>query len=482
MSSCFAAIPISLQIGGMCAGHGICINSSNNMLLCQCDYLYNGASDFFDTQIETIEKEHLFLTCTNSVLGIYLVWSLWLFFGVIRIIILIPIWKNFYTKHYNDDKLNSNYFFYDTPFRIITMDLFLLTICYFIVGVTKILGMTFGTHILPTIALLFTLIFYYIIGFDIDKMQFDIFIRGCGDSVEAQKARKLRLILKTSSMLFTSTINCALSVFALLLNKSKGPIENGEQYIIYIRNINAVCFSSLEILTTLMILRRVKILKLVDTGGTDVNYVVKKMENEIKFYIIRAFILCMLYAIFSIPYLLPYQTYCIVLDGIINISIPRSRAFTTERERLSQSGKNTSKLSKENSFSIRGNNKPLVIEITLCDSDGITPKITQIQRTGMDTLTPQSRSSSKRNIDEETPRSRSPSKRNSNIEETPRSRSPSKRNSNIEETSRDRSNSNQDTYLNTKQTDKKSKHKTNFSFVQNDVEALKIGDIPVILE
>ena len=364
MSSCSSEIPIPLQTGGICSGHGICINSSiSNLLLCKCDFLYNGANDFFDTRVELLPNgEYLALSCNNSVIGIYITWGIWIALGIIRIIILIPIWLYYYKRHYVNAEFYTKFIFYDVPFRIVTMDLFILTSLYLITGLTKMMGMTFGTDILTTILLSLTLAVYQIICYDMTKMEFDIFLQSTTGFEQAKKLKVLRTIMKLSATLLSVITSFILAIVTLSLDKNKGPILNGEEFALYVRNANGIFFTLVEVASSWMILKRIVMIRVINNAtNTSITYIIVKMKNEIRSYIVRAFFLCILYGCFNISYFLPYQTYSIAIVGCLGFALPHSKALTTEKERLSKNSCDVTKPSSilNNNSKIRKESIPI---------------------------------------------------------------------------------------------------------------------------
>jgi hypothetical protein len=341
MSSCASNIPIPFQINGICTGHGICVNSSLtlDLLLCKCNSYYNGGSDYFDSRVELLANgEYLSLACNNSMLAVYIVWSIWILVGVIRSVITIPIWLDFCKKHFNNPSLREKGILSNTSFRIITTDLFGINILLFIAGFTKLYGMTIGTDILTTFCYNTAVLLFQISSFDLSKMEFDIFVQCSSNIVEAKKARNMRLILKSVGLIITILLVYIPGMFSLLLDKSKGPLlygGNGEELIIYLRNIDIIIYIPLEIFSTWMILRRIKMVFLFSGAGDEsaVKHIIKKMEDSMKFYIRSIGFLMLIYVSFSIPYLLPYQTYCLSLVIGIGIATPNSKAFATEKEK-----------------------------------------------------------------------------------------------------------------------------------------------------
>ena len=357
MTSCSDDIPIYFYAGGTCGGHGICVNSSiSNHMLCKCDFGYSGASDFFDSRVEiTSEGDYLSFSCTNSIIGIYIAWTIWLAYVLIRIIILTPIWYNFYTRHYREPELIAKGLFFDIPFRIVTIDLFGISISSFIVGICKIGGMTLGTDILPTISYCIMVLIYHIVSFDIAKLEFDIFVQAQDGSnyIAANKAKNLRIFLKLTGIIFSSLAVLVVCICTIFMNKSKGPLYsggNGEEITLYIYNLSAPIFGLFEVISTWMIIQKAKSLRLIaNEHNSVVTYIINKMKKEMRLYLLQIAPLTILYSCLCIPYILPYQTYAIGIIVGSGISLPQSKAFATQRE--------TERESKIKTLS-NGDNKP----------------------------------------------------------------------------------------------------------------------------
>jgi hypothetical protein len=340
MSSCSSDIPIFFQVNGVCTGHGVCVNSTvtPNLLLCKCNPYYNGGSDYFDSRVELLPSgEYLSYACNNSMLSIYIVWSFWLLVGVVRSVITLPIWVDFCKKHFRDPMLRSKGIF-DTPFRIITMDLFAINSLLFIAGIAKIYGGTIGTDFLPTFCYNTAVLLYQISSFDLSKMEFDIFVQCSSNPIEARKAKNMRMTLKILGLFISICLVYIPGMCSLLLDKSQGLLfygGNGEEIVIYLRNIDVIIYIPLEVFATWIILRRIKMVFVFNGMGDEsaVKHIIKKMEDAMKFYMRSIGLLMLVYASFSIPYLLPYQTYCLSLVLGLGIANPNSKAFATEKEK-----------------------------------------------------------------------------------------------------------------------------------------------------
>jgi len=356
MSSCVQPVPYQFQAGGVCAGHGICVNSTRTLgLLCKCDSGYSGASDFFDNRVEQLpDGSWLSYSCNASDIGTYVIWSFFVLIGIIRTVQLIPLWVNFYQKHYVDKKLKEKSLWRDAPFRIVTIDLFGVGIPLFVCGCAKLAGNTFGTDILATVAMALTIIFFNVVSYYLAKLEFDIFVQGSSNPKEAEKAKRLRLFLKALGEVGYFLFNCIPTMWALSTVKSEGPLADGgnaEELAIYFRNIGGLAMGIGEVASTCMIRKRVRMLKLVSKDDDNaVAYIIKKMEIEMKSYIFRMCGLSTIYGLWSIPYLLPYQTYMIGIIIGLGLVIPHSKAFTTEKEKRARTqttvGPSSTELSK----------------------------------------------------------------------------------------------------------------------------------------
>lgn len=313
-----APVAYPFQAGGVCAGWGACVNSTRTpgLLLCKCVPGHSGASDFFDNRVERLpDGTWLSFSCNESNTGTYVVWSLFLLCGLLRVYQITPIWIQFYKRHYADPVKVGEGIWKDAPLRIVTFDLFVVSVPYFITCFCKLGGMTFGTDVLPTITLVVTVLFFQLVQFDLTKTEFDIFVKGTANPAEAQKAKRFRMILKCSGIGFFFICNTIFSLWTLSTDKSLGPLLNGgsgEELAIYPRNLGSIVFGIVEIWTTWMIKQRVVKLLPSSNNQNGVSYIVTKMEKEMKTYVMFNIFLWITFSIFTVPFMLPYQTYLIV--------------------------------------------------------------------------------------------------------------------------------------------------------------------------
>lgn len=338
MSSCITPVPYAFAAGGVCAGFGTCVNSLRNsqLLLCKCQPGHSGASDFFDNRVERLpDGTWLSFSCNESDVGKYIMWSLFTMMAFVRLYQLGPIWYQFYKKHYADETRIMEGIWKDPPLRILTFDFFGLSICYLITGISKLFGLTFGTNSLPTLGLCFGVLFYQIIIFDLSRTEMDIFVHGSASPAKAAKIKRLRLTYKCLGLLLSFLLNTIPTILTLFTDKSLGPLFDGgnlEELAIYPRNIGSIAFGLGELWSAWLIRRRVA--KLPDVGGanTAAAVIIQKMDAELKQYIIYLLTLGIAYAVFTIPYLLPYQTY--LISYIVGLGALRhsGKSFTHDKE------------------------------------------------------------------------------------------------------------------------------------------------------
>lgn len=344
-------IAAGFAAGGVCASHGVCVNSSRypNLLLCKCDEWYSGASDFFDSRVEQMhDGTWLSFSCHSSLIGTYIMWSIWSLFGLLRVVQLLPLWVRLCKRHYNDPKKTADGYLYDSPLRIVSIDLFVV-VPFFATGFSKLGGMTFGSDAAATIFLAMTIFSFQMGTFELTRTEFNIFVLGSKNQEEAAKARKLRMFLKCCGLLVFFCLTIIPSLSAIAFDKSAGPIVNNEYIVIYLRNLGALAYGILDMVTTWMIRQRVrKLLSFSSTVGNMNNsksnsnsntsetsvasLLIKKMDEEMRAYIVFLATVGVTYSVFCISYLLPFQTYSIAIIMSLGALRHSAKAFTNEKE------------------------------------------------------------------------------------------------------------------------------------------------------
>lgn len=340
MSSCMDPMPGAFHAGGVCSGFGTCINSTltPGLRLCACAAGYSGASDFFDTRVEKLPNgTWLSYSCNEAAVGTYVIWSLFCLGGLLRVYKITPLWLQFVKRHYADESKRVGGFWNDISFRIVTFDLFGVSIPYLVTGFCKLNRMALGTDILPTLALCATVLFFQLVIFDLTRTEFNIFIATTGQA--ADKAKRFRTTCKCIGLALYFLLNTVPTLWSLSTDKTKGPLVGGnyEVLVIYIRNMGAVGWGLFEIFTTWLIRKRVAAL-VSCSQATDsaVSYVVTKMDKELKSLVIFMTILTTMYAIFTTELLLPYQTYLIAFIVALGSARNSAAAITNEKEARSK--------------------------------------------------------------------------------------------------------------------------------------------------
>lgn len=331
-------VPTAFRVGGACAGFGECVNSTltPGLRLCKCAKGYSGASDFFDNRVERLpDGTWLSYSCNESEIGTYVVWSLFCLLGVVRVFKIAPLWIQFVKRHYADGRKRAEGVWNDTALRIITFDLFTVTICQFTTGFCKLGKMTFGTDPLPTITLCLSTSFFQLVLFDLTRTEFNIFIESTANQVEAERAKRFRTTWKIVGVTLSFLFITVPSFWSLSTDKTKGPLINGnaEELVIFFRNVGAVIWSFAEIVTTWLVRKRVAaLLAFSQDGCSTVPYAITKMDNELKFLVIFMAFVTLTYGTFVIPHLWAYQTYLIAFVVGLGSLRNTSGAFANEKE------------------------------------------------------------------------------------------------------------------------------------------------------
>lgn len=364
MSSCGPNVPSAFQAGGVCGGNGVCVNSTTTagLLLCRCNTGFSGASDFFDNRVEKLpDGSFLSFSCQESRTGTIVVWVIFMLFGILRAVQLLPMFRQILNKHLSDPARKSKGFFNDFPLRIATFDLFAVTIPFLITAIGKLAGMTLGTDILVTITLALTVLFFNISVNDLTRTEFDIFVRGSVTPEVAIRLKRLRNTLKAFGTLFIVGVIFIPSMWALTLDKSLGPIENLEVIAIYLRSLGTIVYVLIELVTTWMVRTRVrKLLSSQNGGGKNdqgVLYIVNKMDAEMRQYMVFVCTLGTLYAVSVIPYLLQFQTYFIAIGVGLGALRHSAKAFAKD-EKLASVTKSLKVAASEEDAKNSKNSKP----------------------------------------------------------------------------------------------------------------------------
>jgi hypothetical protein len=331
MSSCDVNPPLAFQ-AGICSGVGVCVNSTNTpgRLLCRCNNGYSGASDYFDNRIELLpDGSYLSLDCGESKLGTCVIWGLVLFITLIRTKQIMMALYKFYRLHITDERKRKAGFFSDFPLRTLTFDLFVPSLLGIVVSISKLCGLVFGSDVLPTVCVSLLVLSFNQVNFEIGRREFSIFIQGTMSSKSAASIRKFRTGLKVVGIIVYASIATVPGIWALTLDKTLGPIENDEFYVILIRNIGTISWGILDICSVWMVKNQLERSVLLTSSDNNkqhssdsqppssnkptkaVEVATKRLALEIRSLLLFMLVMALLFGVFSIPILYPYQTYCL---------------------------------------------------------------------------------------------------------------------------------------------------------------------------
>jgi len=117
--------------------------------------------------------------------------------------------------------------------------------------------------------------------------------------------------------------------------KAKALLNNGgnyEELVIYIRNMGAVVWVIAEVGTSCLIRKLISKLTSAAGPGKKVSFIIRKLDQEMKSFIVFMSVLGSMYAVFIIPYLLPYQTYLIAFIVGLGSLRTSAKAFMIEEQ------------------------------------------------------------------------------------------------------------------------------------------------------
>jgi len=152
---------------------------------------------------------------------------------------------------------------------------------------------------------------------------------------DAEAAKKSHTMYKCFGVGIYFLFNTVPSVWALSTDKSKGPLNNGgnyEELVIYIRNMGAVVWGIAEVGTSCLIRKLISKLTSAAGPGKKVSFIIRKLDQEMKSFIVFMSVLGSMYAVFIIPYLLPYQTYLIAFIVGLGSLRTSAKAFLNEEQ------------------------------------------------------------------------------------------------------------------------------------------------------
>lgn len=323
-SSCTANAPPSFGVGGACTSHGACVPAApglTQVATCVCDEWYDGGNDFFDsrTSIGSVN-----LQCSNFRQGVIAIWSLILVLIFVRCVKLTKTLISYREKYRKNGSPSQKLkpFYADVIYRDLLIDLFVTPSCCVTLVALKIRGHVLGSDVGVTVLFSLTVMLFNLVTNDTSREEFRIILRASVFNPTAvtrlQRTREKLQILSFSVYVGVVVVP---SLWALSTDKTKGPLDNNEFVVIPVRNIGAVLWSIIEVISIRLLRSQVQSLLSSDVSAASAtSNVIRRLDDETRsLYTVFGFIL-VVYPAFCIPYLWPFQTYQIALIVLIGVS------------------------------------------------------------------------------------------------------------------------------------------------------------------
>jgi hypothetical protein len=303
-----------------CSGHGQCIDarnySSDFPWLCRCEDYWSGGTDMFDLRVAVDEfGNDLAIACPNPVIAVLVVWSILFAATLHRQFYLIYA---FYSRCKTKGKPKTiRKFFEYTPYRVLFFDGIFYNPWFIVAAGSKVFGrQVVGTDNLIswTMIVSITLMSFSVADFRI--AQFSTFA-GARTLNSDKTTRLLRIFssIQFAQVLLYLAIAGVPTLYALLFDKSLGPIASNEYITLIIRNIGIILWAGSQWVGIRKILRELKYLlqitQNVGEGTTGTTNVLAFTQHLFKDMSAQFGIGMIGYFLFSLPWLWCYQAFSI---------------------------------------------------------------------------------------------------------------------------------------------------------------------------
>jgi hypothetical protein len=221
-----------------------------------------------------------------------------------------------YRANYNKRAKKPKYFFQDVIYRDLLVDLFVTpSICTVVIAL-KIAGHVLGTDVAITVIFSIMVVIFNLVTKDTSREEFRILLRASMTAPQTERRlRNLHIRLQHLGTFVYCAGVIVPTLYALSLDKSRGPMENGEYIIVILRNIMALVWTLTEVICAHLVRNQVKSVLSGSVGSMKCSTtdVVKRLDDEIKQLRNMFTFAFVMYAVFTIPWLWPFQTYPIAL-------------------------------------------------------------------------------------------------------------------------------------------------------------------------
>lgn len=290
----------------VCNGFGQLVTSSvDGQAYCLCDALYSGGSDFFDTRFAVEGHPELSLTCTASRVGELVLWGLIVLAVVgFRAVQVGKTWREKYATQAN----KQGSFKWSFALKLLAFDLAVLVPLCTTVAALKMSGQVMGTDIPVTLLFSLVPIFFQLENSLLASEEFRILTHFL-PSAKRERMMTMRNRLELVSWTAYCLGACIPTFVALSLDKSLGPLLNGEYVTILVRNLCIVVWSASATLANFMVFQSFKNILSSEMRDRN-NQAVNHMRTANKRLVIMYSLIALMYVVFCIPDLWGYQTYC----------------------------------------------------------------------------------------------------------------------------------------------------------------------------
>lgn len=299
-----------------CSGHGTSV-LVNSQTLCKCDPWFTGGGDFFDARVMPPDFS---LNCVNSRIGAIVIWTLALCGAFVRTLVLLRAIINRcqFFKVFSLARF-TKFLSRDAGIRFLFFDFFVINVFILLTCSLKVYGQILGTDVAVTICFALFISSHQFNQLFLNQLEFRTLVSITGPQLRTKLIRwKLIIDFLGFSMINLSLIAI---IWCLFLDKSLGPIANGEYIIVIFRNGFSLVWSSEEAFAFWIMIQHIK--KIVEETKSDsetfrsLSAVLTSLEKENRSQFRTFLMFPILYIPFMLPWLWSQQTFVLGLMFII---------------------------------------------------------------------------------------------------------------------------------------------------------------------
>lgn len=317
---------LAFNTGGACNGGGLPITFNTSTVFCECFNDYSGSADFFDASaVPSPDGRVLALGCSNFRPAEIAVWALGLLVTIYRMFQVTRLFVEKYGKLKEKQNKPSGFLFDNFALKVLAFDMLTVFPMLSAVCALKISGRTIGTDIATTLLFIGSVITFQVGNEILAGEEFRVITSYLAVD-KHQRLRSLRFRLQMCTLMAYALGMLLPYLISLSLDKSLGPIANGEYITLLVRNLATYPWALGGLLANRMVFTRLEAVmgSLMDSKSRGALAQMRSANLGITRLYLSVVII---FTLFSLPWLWGFQTYSYALVVVAGAVRSPANAF-----------------------------------------------------------------------------------------------------------------------------------------------------------